>query len=202
MNRSACSSMVAYCLLALTTSFACPHRVSMGLSSGARFGNQSNRILNWSAKLWDGKITAYAAQLQTNFQRIPSLQYKQIFKIKIMRKLFIILATLFTTTSALALNAVTKKDLQDILECKASDTVLHTTVTKVLDPSSPQPSIEGIKKLPTSEISILFYETDVPLAANGNSGTKLALGTGSLFLVTSADVKKLVKKLKLEPIEL
>lgn len=44
MNESACSSMFVHCLLALIASFPCPHRVSIGLSSGARLGNHSNRI--------------------------------------------------------------------------------------------------------------------------------------------------------------
>jgi len=46
MKRFTCSSNLAYCLLALMASLPCPHSVSIGLSSGARLGSQSNRICN------------------------------------------------------------------------------------------------------------------------------------------------------------
>src|SRR5512142_621646 len=43
-KRSTCSSSVWYCLFALTMSLPWPHKVSIGLNSGDRFGSHSSVI--------------------------------------------------------------------------------------------------------------------------------------------------------------
>ena len=49
--------MVVYCLLALTTSLPCPHRVSIGFNFGDRFGNHNSVIPSASRRealaVWD-----------------------------------------------------------------------------------------------------------------------------------------------------
>ena len=67
-KRSTCSSIVPYCLLALMTSFPCPHSVSIGFSFGARFGSHRSVIPSaapseaWA--VWQGSSSSSIATCQ------------------------------------------------------------------------------------------------------------------------------------------
>jgi hypothetical protein len=60
--------MVAYCLLALITSFPCPHSVSIGFSFGDRFGSHNSVIpsaARWDAcAVWQGSSSSNNATCQ------------------------------------------------------------------------------------------------------------------------------------------
>src|SRR5436853_254052 len=70
MNRSTWSSMVAYCLLALTMSFACPHGVSTGSNFGDRFGSQRHSMSNSAASATD----PFAVWLESSSSRRATCQ--------------------------------------------------------------------------------------------------------------------------------